>query len=235
MDDAFFDLAWRRYVALTRQRPDCFQNPDPQGIVILTDETEVRAAEKRIARRLEHENRPPEWSRAGLFYEDPWLYVVRDVVRFPNGSDGTYHHIFMKGGPDGVVVLPVVEGRIVLIRHFRNGLRGWSLEIPRGAPETGIASSANAAREIQEEIGGNISRLEYLGPMHNNNGMITETMQCYLAELSATGAHNHAEGIAATTRVTPQELEGLITKGMVTDCHTIVAFTLARMKALLPR
>ena len=169
MDEAYYIDAWARFQQLHAERPDAFRNSDPNGIVILTDEWEVRAAEKTIAGRLERQEFPAEWSRAGLFYEDPWIYLTRDVVRFPSGDYGTYHHI-IRGGRDGVVILPIIDGRILLIRHFRNAKRNWSWEVPRGAPVDGIPIEQNARQEILEEVQGEIQRLEYLGKMENNNG-----------------------------------------------------------------
>ena len=234
MKEEYLAHARRRYDALRAARPDAFQNPDPNGIVILTDENEVRAAEQEIAARMVEQDWPADWSRAGLFYEDPWIYVTRDVVRFPSKDLGTYHHVIMKGGSDGVVILPMFEGKVVLIRHFRNGLRNWAVEVPRGAPTKDMSSDDNARLEIIEEIQGRISRLEYLGPMHNNNGLVSETMQVYFAELSEIGDPNLSEGIDAVIQRTPVEFESMIAQGQITDCHTIVAYSLARLRQLLP-
>ncbi len=234
MDDAYYAEAWERYERLRAERPDAFHNSDPRGIVILTDRDEVRAAEKTIARRLERDAFPAEWSRAGLFYEDPWIYLTRDVVRFPSGNFGTYHHIIMRGGQDGVVILPVIDDRILLIRHFRNGRRNWSLEVPRGAPASGMSIEGNARQEILEEVQGEIRRLEYLGKMENNNGMATEVMHVYFAELSQTGSANLSEGIEDLRRVTTADCAEMIRRSDITDSHTIVAYTLAQMNNLLP-
>jgi len=234
MGEEYLAYTRRRYDELRVVRPDAFHNPDPNGIVILTNEEEIYAAEQEIAERMIEQNRPADWSRAGLFYEDPWIYVTRDVVRFPSKDLGTYHHIIMKGGSDGVVILPVINGKVVLIRHFRNGLRNWTIEVPRGAPAKDLSSSDNARQEIIEEIQGKISHLEYLGPMHNNNGLVSETMQVYFAELSEIGNPNLSEGIDAIIQRTPAEFEKMIAQGEITDCHTIVAYSLARLRDFLP-
>ena len=140
----------------------------------------------------------------------------------------------MRGGHDGVVIFPVIDGQILLIRHFRNAIRNWSLEIPRGAPTSGLSVEDNARQEILEEIQGEIQQLEYLGKMENNNGMAAETMHVYFAEVKSAGAPNLAEGIEGIRRVSSGELATMIRKSEVTDCHTIVAYTLAQMNNLLP-
>ena len=131
-------------------------------------------------------------------------------------------------------VFPVIDGQILLIRHFRNARRDWSLEVPRGAPVFGLSPQDNARQEISEEVQGEISRLEHLGRMENNNGMVGEIMHVYFAELSAIGAPNHSEGIDKISPDTSSEFAAMVKRSEITDCHTIVAYTLAKMNNLLP-
>lgn len=220
------------YLALVKARPDAFCNPDPAGVVILTEPADILAAEAEIKARYTARGIPAEWAEGGLFYEDPWMYLTRDIVRFPDGAAGTYHHIVLKGGGNGVVVLPILQGDIVLLRHFRNGARGWSWEIPRGGPQPGDPE-ANARAELEEEIGAGIERIERLGSMRNNNGMITEVMHIYAARISETGAMALGEGIDRVRRVSPATLAGMLRTGEVDDCHTAHAFLLARLNGLI--
>jgi ADP-ribose pyrophosphatase len=200
--------------------------------VILTDPSEILKAEQEIAARYQSIGHPASWAQCGVFYEDPWLYMVRDIVRFPAGNLGTYHHLILKGGNDGVVILPVVNRKIVLLRHFRNGARDWSWEIPRGAPRS-VDPIDNARDELTEEIGAEILHIEKIGAMRNNNGLITELMHIYFATLKSFSSPNLSEGIGTIRMVTPDELTDGIVKGTIDDSHTVHAFTLARLKNLM--
>jgi ADP-ribose pyrophosphatase len=220
-----------RFQALARNRPDAFVNTDPNGIVILLERSEILAAEAIIKARYREKGFPADWAECGVYYEDPWMFLVRDVVRFPDGGVGTYHHILLKGGADGVVVLPLLDRKIVLVRHFRNGARDWSWEIPRGGPRD-VDPMRNARDELEQEIGAEISDIEHIGQLRNNNGMITERMHIYAARLTAIGESNLSEGIERTRLVTPTELADLIRDGRVDDSHTVHADSLARLKGL---
>lgn len=56
--------------------------------------------------------------------------------------------------PDWAAALCVThEHKIVLVRQYRHGLRGPSLELPAGALEPGEAPLAGAQRELAEETG----------------------------------------------------------------------------------
>ncbi|MEQ8443934.1 MAG: NUDIX hydrolase [Alphaproteobacteria bacterium] len=220
-----------RYLALAKSRPDAFANTDPDGIIILDDRDAILSAERTIKERYRAKGHPEDWAECAIYYEDPWMYLVRDVVRFPDDSTGTYHHIVLKGGPDGVVVLPLLDGKAVLIRHFRNGARSWSWEIPRGGPRA-VDPIENAKDELVEEIGAEITDIRRLGQLRNNNGMITEVMHIYVATLSAIGHGNLGEGIGRIELVTPDRLGAMIRDGEIDDSHTVHAYTLARLNGI---
>ena len=190
-------------------------------------------AESEIASRLAREGRPPEWARAGVFYEDDWIYVLRDVVRFPGGGLGTHHRIIHKGGPESVGILPRFEGRLVLLRHFRHGLRDWALEFPRGGGETGHSAEATARGELREELGAEALSLIPLGLLFPQNNLMTTHLRLFFAELGGIGAVNKAEGIAEVRAVTVAELERLIDSDVVNDAASVALYTRARLKGLL--
>ena len=66
-------------------------------------------------------------------------------------SRGTYIRILPRRPESAVAVLPVLNGKILLLRHFRHSLRKWMWEIPRGFGEYGITAAENAEKELREE------------------------------------------------------------------------------------
>lgn len=226
------DKALSAYLDFSRVRPEAFRNSDSNGIVILLDPAERLAAEREISDRLASRGLPREWCHAGLFYEDQWLVLVRDVVRFPDGSPHTYHRIVLKGGEGGVAIVPIVGGRVLLIRHFRHGVRDWSWELPRGGPEKGLSAQQTVALELREELDAVAGEPRYLGRYHTNTGMMTAAMHVYAVEVLSYGKPNLSEGIEAVRLVTAPELEAMIVSGQITDSNTIAGFTLARAQGL---
>ena len=222
-----------RYRRLVEEWPGYFRNPDRHGLVILSEPGELAAAERQIASRLAKEGRPPEWARAGVYYEDAWIYCLRDVVRFPDGSLGTHHRLIHKGGPESVGVLPRFEGRFVLLRHFRHGLRDWALEFPRGGGELGHSTEALAREELHEELGAEVLSLQPLGLLYPQNNLMATHLRLFFAELGKVGAANKAEGIAEVRIVSLAELERLIESDAINDAVSLALFTRARLKGLL--
>lgn len=98
------------YEALRAARPELFRNL-PDGIEILTDPAAVAAA-------------------GGVLYRDRYLTLLRDPVRFPDGREGTYIRSIGTTAEPGCVVLPLLDGEVVLIEHFRHATRSWHWELP---------------------------------------------------------------------------------------------------------
>src|SRR6266568_8820364 len=146
-----------RYRSLLKARPALALNPTG-GITVISDPCETARIEALMADRFAAQGLPREWARAGIFYEDPYILLLRDAVVFPDGKPGLYHRVIARNEePTGVAILPRFRGQVALIRHFRHPGRRWHVEIPRGAVGEGEDPAHVAGLEISEEIGGTIS------------------------------------------------------------------------------
>jgi len=222
-----------RYHSLLTARPALARN-QAGGITIVTDPAETARIEALMADRFAAQGLPREWARAGLFYEDPYIILLRDAVIFPDGQPGLYHRVIARNDePTGVAVLGRYDGRIVLVRHFRHPSRAWHLEIPRGAVDADEDPAHVAHLEISEEIGGTIGSLVRLGLLHGASALMRHAVVLVYAELVSIGTPALGEGIAEILPVTPSELEAMIGSGAVTDSFTIAAMYHARLRGLL--
>jgi ADP-ribose pyrophosphatase len=222
-----------RYHALLRARPALAENL-PGGIAIATDPAGIAQIERTMADRFAARGQPRDWARAGLFYEDPYLMVLRDAVIFPNGEPGLYHRAIGKhDGPTGVAILGRHRGDFILVRHFRHPTRAWHLEIPRGAIEHGETARQMAQVEISEEIGGTISAMTQMGLLHGGSAFMRHSVVLVFAELAEIGTPALGEGIAEIVPVAPTKLEEMIRDSTITDSFTVAAAYHARLRGLL--
>lgn len=222
-----------RYRELRTRLPELFVNPPDAAVEILVDPAEVAAAERTKADSLRARGLPAEWGRTGVAYQDEWLTLLRDPVRFPGGDLGTYIRSVSVGGAYGVVLLPVLDGEIVLVEHFRHATRRWHLEAPRGFGEPGVPADEQAARELREEIGAEAVRLVDLGVLNPDTGTSTDEVRLYLARVRAVGEPEVREGIRAVRLCRPAEVGELIRDGVINDSFTIAAWTRAQLRGLL--
>jgi ADP-ribose pyrophosphatase len=158
----------------------------------------------------------------GIRYEDPYILVIRDRVRFPDGREGGYVRLVNKGeldGSPGAVIVPVWSGCVVFIRIFRHATRSWEWELPRGFHEAGLSESSNAEKETKEELGVGVVSVRNLGGFNANTGLLTGTIGAYAAELAAnpldSGTPELAESIRDVRLVPLASLEEFIREAPV--------------------
>ena len=224
------------YYELLINRPDLFNNQDAM-LFLISNKVEIKAWEKERIIQLRMQGKPELWGKIGIVYEDPYIIVLRDLVEFPNGSRNGYSRIInratLEGGAAGVVVLPELNGRFLLLHQFRHATRAWHWEIPRGFGEAGKTAEQQAEIEIQEEVNGRISKFTKLGILHNNTGLEGNDVHLFLANLDSVGETAKDEGIESYIWVSIAELEEMIKTEKITDGFTIAAYTRAKLKGLI--
>lgn len=96
-----------------------------------------------------------------LVYAGAIINVYKDKIKVPNGSVANWDYIGHKGA---AAALPVNdEGKIILVKQWRNALDRFTYEIPAGGLE-GIEEPMMecAARELEEETGYKAKELKQL-------------------------------------------------------------------------
>jgi ADP-ribose pyrophosphatase len=145
--------------------------------------------------------------------------IIRDVVRHPGGAGG---------------VALFADGRIALVRQYRHPAGRDLLEIPAGKIDAGEMPETCAAREIEEELGVRVGRIEKLAEFYSTPGFCAEKLYVYLAtELTpSTQKLDHDEEVEIVY-VTLDEAWQLVERGEIEDAKTIIALMLTRQKLLI--
>jgi len=219
-----------RYMDLVKAHPGLFANPDGDIYEILFDSERICRAQQEAQRLRAANDMLSDDVRVGVLARDPYLTVLRDAVRFPDGSYGLYNRLLV---PIGVAMLPVVDDKIVLMHRFRHGTRSWHLEIPRGCADGNADFETDARRELGEEIGAIGIELTGLGVLHSSTGCIDETHHLYLARVTSIGKPEIHEAIRELRLVPIAEAESLISSGELTDGPTLACFLRARLRGYL--
>lgn len=222
------------YLAFADEHPELFVNPLHGGFTILLDEEDIQQVEAEMAQKLQARGRPAEWSHVGIVFEDRAGYILRDAVRFPDGSLGTYiRFVSRKAGTPGIIVLPVYQQQILLVRRFRHPTRMWHLEIPLGPGIKGLSPQENARAELQKEIEANTSRLISLGSLDAGPGMNADSAEMFYAEVERYGMASIQEGIQEVIPLSIPAFEQKIKEGEISDSFTIAAYARAKIYGLL--
>ena len=225
----------RAYADLRRSRPELFVNAPDSAYTIEYDEEaqdEVAAAQHRW---LHDSGLPAEYGDVGVVYQDEYLILVRDAVRFRDGRLGSYIRILPAPGlgNDGCVVLPLVDGAVLLASHSRHATRTWLWEAPRGFAAPGEEPADTAARELREELGVVPGELAHLGAIHPDAGITSSAVHVFAAQVTGRPAPDRLEGIDEVRRLSLAELDRWIAEGRITDAFTLAAIAIARSRGLL--
>jgi ADP-ribose pyrophosphatase len=223
----------QEYREMVASHPDLFSNPPDAAFEIVLDERDIKRAEDHMAGLLTAAGAPAEWANVGVAFRDQYVLILRDAVRFSDGSLGTYIRM-VNTTPEvlGVVTLPVWQGQVLLIRHFRHATRRWHLEIPRGFGST-ANKQQDALRELSEEIGASGISLTELGEMYPDAGADNSRVALFLAEVEAYGKPESAEGINEIRPVAISEFERMIRDGVLDDGFLLAAYARAKARRLL--
>lgn len=221
------------YLAFAESHPALFINPPEGGYNILLDETAIQKVEAETEEELKARWLPAEWAKVGIVYQDQYLFLLRDAVRFPDGSVGTYiRFVDRYPGALGVVILPMYQRQILLIKHFRHATRTWHFEVPRGFGIEG-STEENARRELEEEIGATASRVVSLGLMHPDTGMSSQQVALFYADVASYGQIEAEEAITELLPTPVTEFERMIRENEITDGFTLTVYARAKVHGLL--
>jgi ADP-ribose pyrophosphatase len=222
-----------QYLEIARSRPDLFENPPGAAFHILLGASEMDQAEASMADRLRRNGAPAEWATVGVAFRDQYLLILRDAVRYADGSFGTYiREVGLDPRYVGVVILPVWHGKVLLIRHFRHATRRWHLEIPRGFGSADGAEES-AMRELAEEIGASGIELTALGEIYPDTGAANGRVALFYAAVAAYDRPEALEGIDEILPTLVADFEQMIGQGQLDDGYLLAAYGRAKARGLI--
>jgi len=155
-----------------------------------------------------------------------------DRVRF-DPPEGEARDFWVVEAPDWINVIPLTDdGQVVMIRQFRFGIEGFTLEIPGGMCDGGEPPIEAALRELREETGYDARELVPLGWVHPNPAVQTNRCHSYLA-LGARPAgppSPDADEAFEVSTVPLDDVPRLVRDGTITHALVIAAFLLLSLR-----
>ena len=146
-----------------------------------------------------------------------------DTMQIPNGNVAVWDFIQHKGA---AAILPVREdGKILMVRQFRNALDRDTLEIPAGGlngPDE--PTDVAAMRELEEETGYKCDQVELLLSIRTAVAFCNEKIDIYLARnLQPSKQHLDEDEYIDVEEYTVEELLDMIYAGIIQDSKTVSA------------
>lgn len=147
----------------------------------------------------------------------------QDTMQIPNGNIAKWDFIKHKGA---AAVVPIDEqGRLIMVRQYRNALERYTLEIPAGGLQTPEEPTRDAAaRELSEETGYHCDQLELLLSIRTTVAFCNEKIDIYVAEHLTPGKQHLDEDEYVQVKAYPlEELMEKIYAGEIQDSKTVAA------------
>jgi 8-oxo-dGTP pyrophosphatase MutT (NUDIX family) len=163
-----------------------------------------------------------------------WLEVRQQRVRLANGHEIDQFHLLQGPNWAGVLCL-TADQQVVLVRQYRHGLGGPSLELPAGVIEPEESPLDAARRELREETGFAADDLQPLLMAVPEPARNTTRAHFFFARGAvriAEIALDHSEELEVVL-VPVAELFELIDQGHIVHAAHIGAILLASRRGLL--
>lgn len=165
-------------------------------------------------------------------YQNRWMKVHEDQVRFQNGAEGIYGVVDKE---DFALIVPRhSDGRFQLVEQYRYpvGERLW--EFPQGSWETqpGADPLEVARAELEEETGLRAASLQKLGYLYEAYGYCNQGCHLFLAEGLSPGTlqREASEDDMQTAAFTRSEVDAMILSGEIKDAPSIAALGLIALQ-----
>ena len=177
------------------------------------------------------ENRPERIGRT-LIHNGAIVDIYQDRMVLPDGSEENFDFIKHKGA---AAVIPVLDdGRIIMVKQYRNAIDAYTLEIPAGGLDGADEPTKVAAhRELEEETGyyAKMEDVEFLLSLYTTVAFCNEKIDIYVARnLVKTEQHLDDDEFIDVGIYTIDELTELVLTGKIVDAKTIAALMTYRAK-----
>lgn len=162
---------------------------------------------KRLKRELVHKGKVVD------FYTD--------TMQMPDGNQTEWDLISHKGAAAVVAVKP--DGKILMVRQYRNPLERMVLELPAGKLDSEDENpKACAERELEEETGYKAGKIEHLMDIFTSVAFCNEKISIYVAtELTASKQHLDDDEFLNVEAYELSDLLSMIADGKLLDSKTV--------------
>ena len=158
-----------------------------------------------------------------LVHKGAIIDYYQDTIKIPNGNIAKWDYIKHKGA--AAVVAVKDDGKLLMVRQFRNALDRETLEIPAGGlnsvdEPTDIA----AARELEEEAGYTAGKLELLISIRTTVAFCDEKIDVYVAsDLKRSKQHLDEDEYLDVETYSIEELIQMVYDCKIQDGKTVAA------------
>lgn len=159
-----------------------------------------------------------------LVHKGAIIDYYQDTVQVPNGNIVKWDFIGHKGAAAMLAVRE--DGKLLMVRQWRNALDRYTLEIPAGGLNSVEEPTKTAAiRELEEETGYIAGDVQFLIRIHTTVAFCNEKIDIYLARnlKRRESQHLDEDEFIDVKAFELDELVQMICEGKIEDSKTVAA------------
>ena len=213
------DQVHKKYQELLETHPDFFRNQ--HDVNYITDPHQISEWEQKTGEVI------------GVHHESQYEIMIVDLIE-KNGKLKSHGRIILPDG--GVVIIPKVGEKFVLENQYRYPLCQSFLAFPRGHREPNSTQEEDAAREVEEELGGaTIHNLRCLGKTYPETHSDAWCCSVWAGEIDqkSLALKKGYEGIDELVLLTEAEIDTKIASREISCGYTLAAWSLYRASKLV--
>ena len=145
----------------------------------------------------------------------------QDTMQIPNGNIAKWDLIDHNGA--AAVVAVREDGKLLMVRQYRNALERETLELPAGGLNSREEPTKDAAmRELEEETGYTCESIELLNSIYTTVAFCNEKIDIYLAKgLKPGKQHLDEDEFINVEAYSVEELKQMVYECKIQDSKTI--------------
>lgn len=172
-----------------------------------------------------------------LIHHGAILDVYQDTMQIPNGHTAKWDFIGHKGA--AAVVAVREDGKLLMVRQYRNALERETLEIPAGGRDSVDEPFIDCAfRELEEETGYKCRKedMSFLISVYTTVAFCNERIDIYVADhLEKSRQHLDEDEFLGVTACDVEQLLEMIYAGRLQDAKTVAAILAYHNKYIVNR
>lgn len=168
----------------------------------------------------------PERLARTVIYENPWVNLYADKVRFPDGRTIEKHHILEFEKEAVAVLVENIRGEILFVHAYRYTTGSIEWEIPAGGVDSGEDIIQAAKREALEETGCQTADHQLLYTYHPMNGISNKVFHIVKARATTESGEFDRNEVKAVKWLAPVEVRRMIAERTISDGFSLTALLL---------
>jgi ADP-ribose pyrophosphatase len=161
-----------------------------------------------------------------VIYENPWVNLYVDQVRFPDGRIINQHHLLDFEKEAVIVLVENDQAQLLMVHAYRYTTNTIEWEIPAGGIDPGEAILETAQREVYEETGYETTAHELIYTYNPMNGISNKVFHIARARATVKSGDFDRNEVKEFRWVSKAEIKAMIRAKEIKDGYSLTALLL---------